>query len=54
MPLRTRVFTAVPDRFDAEPIVGMDLAGIRRNRAKVAPAVRPFNLGPGVLSPDVR
>ena len=54
MPLRTRVFTAALDRFDAEPIVGMDLPGIRRNRAKVAPAVRPITWITGPVFRDVR
>ena len=42
MPLRTRVFTTLLDRFGRESITGMDLAAIRRSRASVAPTVPPF------------
>jgi acetyl esterase len=54
MPLRTRVFTAAWDRFGEESIVGMDLPGIRRSRAKVTPAVLPFTWITGPVFRDVR
>ncbi|HEX7536516.1 MAG TPA: alpha/beta hydrolase [Dermatophilaceae bacterium] len=54
MPLRTRLFCAALDRFDGQPIVGLDLPGIRRNRAKVAPAVPPFTWITGPVLRDVR
>lgn len=53
MPLRTRVFTMAFDRFGHESIVGMDLAHIRRSRAKVAPAVPPFTWITGPVFGDV-
>lgn len=53
MPLRTRVFTMAFDRFGHESIVGMDLAHIRRSRAKVTPAVPPFTWITGPVFRDV-
>ena len=43
MPLRTRVFTTVLDRFARESIVDMDLEDIHKSRDKVMPVVRPFS-----------
>ncbi|HEY5178761.1 MAG TPA: alpha/beta hydrolase [Dermatophilaceae bacterium] len=53
MPLRTRVFTMAFDRLGHESIVGMDLAHIRRSRAKVTPAVPPFTWITGPVFGDV-
>jgi acetyl esterase len=54
MPLRTRVFLAALDRLDGQPIVGMDRPGMRRNRARVAPAIPPFTWITGPVFRDVR
>lgn len=53
MPLRTKVFTAVLDRFGGESIVGMDRAGIRKSRASVTPTVPPFTWITGPVFGDV-
>lgn len=53
MPLRTRVFTTLFDRFGRASIVGMDLDGIRRARASVTPAVPPFTWITGPVLEDV-
>ena len=50
MPWRTGVFTALYDRLGGESIVGMDLAAIRRSRAKVAPTVPPWTWVTGPVS----
>jgi len=54
MPLRTRVLATYLDQFGGESIVGMDLDGIRRSRAKVTPAVPPFTWITGPVFRDVR
>jgi acetyl esterase len=54
MPLRTRALATYLDRFGGESIVGMDLDGIRRSRAKVTPAVPPFTWITGPVFRDVR
>jgi len=53
MALRTRVFTTLLDRFGRESIIDMDLAGIRKSRAGVAPAVPPFTWVTGPVFADV-
>ena len=53
MPLRTKVFTTLLDRFGRESITGMDLAAIRRSRASVAPTVPPFTWVTGPVSRSV-
>jgi acetyl esterase len=53
MPVRTRVFTTVLDRFARESIIDMDLAGIRRSRAGVMPAWPPFTWITGPVFGDV-
>ena len=53
MPLRTRAFATYLDRFGRESIVGMDLDGIRRSRAKVTPAVPPLTWITGPVFGDV-
>ena len=53
MPLRTRVFTTVIDRFGRDSIIGADLAAIQRNRASVTPAVAPFTWITGSVLKDV-
>lgn len=50
MPLRTKVFTSLLDRFGRESILDMDLAAIRRSRAAVAPPVPPFTWVTGPVS----
>ena len=54
MPLRTRVFTTLLDRFGRDSIVDMDRDGIRRSRASVTPAVPPFTWITGPVFGDVR
>jgi acetyl esterase len=51
--MRTRVFTTLLDRLLRESIVGMDLAGIRKGRATVMPAVPPFTWITGRVFSDV-
>ena len=53
MPLRTRIFTTILDRFGRESIVGMDLDDIRKSRAGVAPTVPPFTWITGPVFGDV-
>ena len=53
MPLRTRLFTTVLDRFARDSIVGMDLDGIRRSRASVPATVPPFTWITGPVFEDV-
>ena len=53
MPLRTRVFTTVLDRFARKSIVDMDLEDIRRSRDSVTPAVPPFTWVTGPVFEDV-
>jgi acetyl esterase len=50
MPLRTKVFTTLLDRFGRESILDMDLPAIRRSRASVAPTVPPFTWVTGPVS----
>lgn len=47
------VFTAVLDGLGGGSIVGMDLAGIRRRRATVAPTIPPFTWVTGPVFADV-
>ncbi len=53
MPLRTRVFATLMDRFGRASIIDMDRAGIRRSRASVTPAVPPFTWITGPVFRDV-
>jgi acetyl esterase len=53
MPLRTRVFTTVLDRFGRDSIIGLDLAGIHRSRDAVVPASPPFTWITGPVFADV-
>jgi acetyl esterase len=53
MPLRTRVFTTLLDRFGGMSIVQMDSGDIRRSRAAVPPLVPPFTWVTGPLLMDV-
>jgi len=53
MPLRTRAFTMVLDRFVGRSIVGMDLDAIRRARRAVWPTVAPFTWITGPVFADV-
>ena len=53
MPARTRIFTTALDRFGRESIVDLDLAGIRKSRAAVAPPVPPFTWITGPVFADV-
>ena len=53
MPLRTRAFTMVLDRFVGRSIVGMDLDAIRRARGAVWPTVAPFTWITGPVFADV-
>ena len=54
LPLRTRVFASAFDHFGGESVVGLDLPGIRRRRARVAPAIPPFTWITGPVVKDVR
>jgi len=54
MPLRTRLFATLLDRFGNDSIVGLDLDGIRRSRASVPPAVPPATWVTGPVFTDVR
>ena len=53
MPLRTRVFTSVLDRFGGDSIVSMDSDGIRKSRAVVTPTRPPFTWITGPVFGDV-
>ena len=53
MPLRTRVFTTLLDRFGGDSIVGMNLGAIRKSRASTTPAVPPFTWITGPVFRDV-
>lgn len=53
MPLRTRVFTTVLDRLGRDSIIDVDHDGIRKSRASVTPAVRPFTWITGPVFGDV-
>jgi acetyl esterase len=53
IPLRTRVFTTVLDRFGRASIVGMDLNAIRRRRSAVTPTVPPYTWITGPVFADV-
>jgi acetyl esterase len=53
MPLRTKVFTTVLERFGRQSIVGMDLDAIRRSRGAVTPTVPPFTWITGPVFEDV-
>ena len=53
MPLRTRIFTTLLERLGRESIIGMDLTGIRRARARVTPALPPFTWITGPVFKDV-
>ena len=53
MPLRTRVFTTLLDRFGGDSIVGMNLDAIRKSRASTTPAVPPFTWITGPVFRDV-
>jgi len=54
MPLRTRLFATLLDRFGSDSIVGLDLDGIRRSRASVPPGVPPFTWVTGPVVRDIR
>ena len=53
MPLRTKVFVTLMDRFGRDSIVDMDSDGIRRSRASVTPAMPPFTWITGPVFGDV-
>lgn len=53
MPLRTRVFTRAFDRLGGLAITDLDLDGIRKRRAGVAPPVPPFTWITGPVLRDV-
>lgn len=53
MPLRTRLFATLLDRFGRRSIVGLDLDGIRRSRASVPPAMPPATWITGPVVRDI-